>query len=301
RDRVLTRVAGGPPPAPPVVTRPRLEPADDAAPAELVAERVVVRFGGIVAVDHVDVRAGAGEIVGLVGPNGAGKTTLFDVLSGQLRPDEGRVLLDGTDVTRLRPEDRAALGMGRTFQQARLFGELSLRDTFKIALETKERSEIVPSILGLPPSRLAERTKTLRADELVDLLGLGAVADLHVAELSTGTRRLAELGCMVGLGARLLLLDEPTAGIAQREVEAFQPVLREIRDHLEATIVVIEHDIPLIMGLVDRLYVLAAGQVIAEGPPSVLRDDPAVVAAYLGTDEQVIARSGGMATSRGAR
>jgi ABC-type branched-subunit amino acid transport system ATPase component len=106
---------------------------------------------------------------------------------------------------------------------------------------------------------------------------------------------------MVGLGARLLLLDEPTAGIAQREVEAFQPVLREIRDHLEATIVVIEHDIPLIMGLVDRLYVLAAGQVIAEGPPSVLRDDPAVVAAYLGTDEQVIARSGGMATSRGAR
>jgi len=301
RDRVLTRVAGGLPPETPAVSRPRLEPADSATPAELVADDIVVRFGGNIAVDHVCVRASAGQIVGLVGPNGAGKTTLFDVLSGHLRPDEGRVLLNGTDVTRLRPEDRAAIGMGRTFQQARLFGELSLRDTFKVALESKERSEIVPSILGLPPSRLAERNKTMRADEVIDLLGLGAVADHHVAELSTGTRRLAELGCMVGLGARLLLLDEPTAGIAQREVEAFRPVLQEIRDHLGATIMVIEHDIPLIMGLVDRLYVLAAGHVIAEGHPSVLRDDAAVVAAYLGTDEQVIARSGEMAMPRGAR
>ena len=267
-------------------------PVPDGQPWPIEARDVVVRFGGNTAVDGVSLRAGHGEIVGLVGPNGAGKTTLFDVLSGQLRPDAGQVLLDGADVTGLRPERRAVLGLGRTFQQARLFDELLVVDVFKLARERSERSEVVPSLLGLPPSRQAERRKTLEADALVDLLGLGAYAHRHVVELSTGTRRLVELGCMVSLGARVLLLDEPTAGIAQREVEAFRPVLREIRDHLDATVVVIEHDIPTITDVADRLYVLAAGKVIAEGPPRLLREDPAVIAAYLGTDERVIARSG---------
>jgi ABC-type branched-subunit amino acid transport system ATPase component len=152
-------------------------------------------------------------------------------------------------------------------------------------------------VLGLPPARRAEQRKDLRANELVDLLGLGAFASKNVGEMSTGTRRLAELGTMIGLGARVLLLDEPTAGIAQAEVEAFRPVLREIRAHLGATIVIIEHDIPLIMGLVDRLYVLASGALIAEGPPAVLREDPRVIAAYLGTDERVIQRSGASAVA----
>ena len=302
RDRVVDHLLSrteDPEPSAPALGR-RLEPAvrpegaadDEAAVPAIIAEGVVVRYGGNLAVAGVGLCAERGEIVGLVGPNGAGKTTLFDVLSGHVTPAEGRVVLGGTDVTWLRPEQRAALGLGRTFQQARLFGEMRLVDAFKVSLELAEPSEVVPSLLGLPPSRRAERRKDLRADELVELLGLQRYATKEVSELSTGVRRLAELGTMIGLGARVLLLDEPTAGIAQREVEAFRPVLTEIRDHLGATIVLVEHDIPLVMGLVDRLYVLSSGELIAEGPPMLLREDPKVVAAYLGTDERVISRSG---------
>ena len=306
RDKVVGRVAGRQPEPEVAAERQRLAPAiavesppERADVPALEARDVTVRFGGNVAVDRVSVHATRGEIVGLVGPNGAGKTTLFDVLSGQLRPQEGVVLLEGEDVTRLRPEERARLGLGRTFQQARLFDELLLVDAIKVARELSDPSEVVPSLLGLPPSRTAEHRKELEAEEVVELLGLQAYATRHVAELSTGTRRLAELGCMIALGARVLLLDEPTAGIAQREVEAFQPVLREIRDHLDATVVLIEHDMPLVMSLADRLYVLAAGEVIAEGPPAELRDDPRVIAAYLGTDERVIARSGALTRAGG--
>jgi ABC-type branched-subunit amino acid transport system ATPase component len=299
RDRVVEGLIGtrDEPPAPAAVPKVELGPASsaDVAPSTLEALDVVVRFGGIVAVDGATVRAGAGQIVGVVGPNGAGKTTLFDVLSGQRRPDAGRVLLDGVDITALRPERRARIGVGRTFQQARLFDGLRVTDVFKVALECEEPSEVVPSTLGLPPSRRAEHSKDLRADEIVGLLGLGDYRNLFVSELSTGVRRMVELGCMIGLGARMLLLDEPTAGIAQREVEAFRPLLEDIRRHLGATVVLIEHDLPLIMGLADHLYVLAEGKVIAEGDPRVLRDDPRVVAAYLGTDERVIQRSGTLA------
>ena len=201
----------------------------------------------------------------------------------------------------MRPEQRARLGLGRTFQQARLFDDLALVDALKVALERDEPSEVVPSLLALPPSRAAERRKDVRAAELVDLLGLGDFASRHISELSTGIRRMAELGCVVALGADVVLMDEPTAGIAQREVEAFRPVLQEVRDHLGATVVLIEHDIPMVMSLVDRLYVLVSGAVIAEGPPALLRDDPAVIAAYLGTDERVIARSGEVPVETAAR
>jgi ABC-type branched-subunit amino acid transport system ATPase component len=202
------------------------------------------------------------------------------------------VRLRGHDITDLRPESRALAGLGRSFQQARLFDQLSLVDALKVALERDEPSETIPSLLGLPPSRLAEWRKQARADELVDLLGLGPFARRPVVELSTGTRRLAELGCMIALGADVILLDEPMAGIAQREVEAFVPVLRELRDHLDASVVVIDHDLPMLVSLVDRMYVLAAGLVIAEGPPGTVREDPAVIAAYLGTDERAVHRSG---------
>ncbi|MCU1463665.1 MAG: hypothetical protein JWO37_3740 [Acidimicrobiales bacterium] len=275
------------------------EPPVTLAGLALEARDVVVQYGGNRAVDGVCVHANVGEVVALVGPNGAGKTTLFDVLSGQLRPDGGMVLLDGRDITHLRPHERALLGLGRTFQQARLFGDLTLVDALKVALEREDPAEVVPSLLGLPPARASERHKDLRAHELVDLLGLGPWAGRPVSELSTGTRRVAELGCMVALGARVLLLDEPMAGIAQREVEAFAPVLGEIRDHLGATLLLIDHDIPMVTTIADRIYVLATGRVIAEGEPAVVREDPVVVAAYLGTDERAIRRSGHVAGATG--
>lgn len=257
----------------------------------LEAREITVRYGGVLAVDAVSMTVAAGEIVGLVGPNGAGKTSLFDALSGQLSPDEGQVLYQGVDISWLRPEQRALLGISRTFQQARLFDELSVLDAFKLALERHDPSEVVPSMLGLPPARAAERTKELRAEEIVELLGLQPFAHRSVLQLSTGTRRLAELGCTIAMGAEVLLLDEPTAGIAQREVEAFVPAIREIQAHLGASVVIIDHDIPMIGEIVDRLYVLAAGSVIAEGDPDVVRRDPEVIRAYLGTDERAIRRS----------
>jgi len=262
------------------------------APPALRADGIALRFGGNRVLGGVSLEAGNGEIVGVLGPNGAGKTTLFDVLSGFLAPDAGHVFLNGVDVTGLRPEARAELGLGRTFQQARLFPDMPLVDALKVSLEQRNRSELVPSLLSLPPSRTSERAKAIDAAELLEIVGLERSAHLRVSELSTGMRRLAELAALVGVGADVLLLDEPTAGIAQREVEAFSPVLRQIRDHLDATVVLIEHDIPVVMGLSDRVYVLAAGEVLAEGLPADVRSDPRVVAAYLGADERVIQRSG---------
>ena len=272
-------------------------PAHEHRGAEVEAEDVTVTFGGNVALSHVSIHARPGEILGLVGPNGAGKTTLFDVLAGSLRPGSGSVRIDGVDMTAMRPDERARLGLGRSFQQGRLFGDMTVRDVLKVSLERRDRSEVLPSLLGLPSSRSSESFKELGSDELLELFHLEAFADHLARDLSTGTRRLVELATTVGLGARVLLLDEPTAGIAQRQVDHFRPVLTELRDVLGATMIIIEHDIPMITGLVDRLYVLAAGEVIAEGPPSIVREDPAVVAAYLGTDERAIAKSGAAVTA----
>jgi ABC-type branched-subunit amino acid transport system ATPase component/ABC-type branched-subunit amino acid transport system permease subunit len=266
----------------------RLEPrarrvagADDPPDIEVCA--ATVSFGGLQALDNVSLHAAHGEIVGLIGPNGAGKTTLFDVLSGLVEPDSGSVLLQGEDITGLPPEERAMLGLARSFQLARLFDDLTVSDVLKVALERDEPTELVPSLLALPPARAAERRKELRARDLMDLLGLGPFAERKARELSTGTRRIVELGCTIALGAAVILLDEPTGGIAQREVEAFSPVLCQIRDHLDATMIVVAHDLPMILGLADRMYVMASGAVIAEGAPNVLLRDPDVIAAYIGT------------------
>ena len=269
--------------------------AGDAAAAlpEVVldVDSVTVRFDGLLAVDRVSIEAHRGETVGLIGANGAGKSTLMNVISGNQRATEGHVTVAGDDVTALPSHRRAAMGVARLHQDARLFGSLTVRESVMVALESQEQSELVPSLLALPPSRRGERTKRAEADELVDYLGLGRYADRFTSELSTGTRRIAELACVVAMRPVLLLLDEPTAGIAQREAEAFGPLIERIRRELGATLVIIEHDMPLVMSLSDRIYCMTTGRVIAEGTPDAVRQDPAVIAAYLGTDDRAIARS----------
>jgi ABC-type branched-subunit amino acid transport system ATPase component len=160
-----------------------------------------------------------------------------------------------------------------------------------VALEARERSLLVPSALALPPSPKAERRKRSQADEIISYLGLGRYADSLMAELSTGTRRIVELGALIALDTRLMLLDEPTAGVAQRETEAFGPLIETIRADLGASILIIEHDMPMVMAISDRIYCLESGRVIAEGDPASVRQNPAVIASYLGTDERAIQRS----------
>jgi ABC-type branched-subunit amino acid transport system permease subunit/ABC-type branched-subunit amino acid transport system ATPase component len=182
----------------------------------LVATGVTVRFGGRVAVDHVDVRVGARELVGLIGPNGAGKSTLMNAIGGFV-PAEGRVEVLGRDVTDLPAYRRHRLGLGRTFQAARLYDDLSVRETVMVALEARDRSRVVPSMLHVPPSPRAERRKRAEADDILSALGLTDAAEQPAATLSTGTRRMVELAGQLALGARVVLLDEPTAGLSQRE------------------------------------------------------------------------------------
>ncbi len=289
--------------APAALPRVRVAPRqaealDDDLPV-LVAEDVVVRFGGLDVLSNVSLHAGRGEIVGLIGTNGAGKSTLMNVISGLVRPAAGRVRIFGHDVTDWAPHQRALLDMGRVFQDARLFDALTVTETVQVALEAHERSELVPSLLGLPPSLRAERTKRAHAAEAIAFLGLTRYADAYVSELSTGTRRIVELCCLLAQDAQLLLLDEPTAGVAQREAEAFAPLLMRIRQELDATILLIEHDIPLVMSVSDRVACLFGGHVIADGLPDEVRAAPEVVAAYLGTDQRAIARSGTVAAALG--
>jgi ABC-type branched-subunit amino acid transport system ATPase component len=249
----------------------------------LVATGMTVRFGGRVAVDHVDLRVGPRELVGLIGTNGAGKSTLMNAIGGFV-PSDGTVAVLGRDVTDLATYRRHRLGLGRTFQAARLYDDLTVRETVMVALEARERSRIVPSMLHVPPSPRAERRKRAEADDILAVLGLGDTADQPAATLSTGTRRLVELAGQLALGARVVLLDEPTAGLSQHETEAFAPRLRDIQRDLDAAVLLIEHDMPLVMSVSDRVYCLEAGLVIAEGSPAQVRADPLVIASYLGAE-----------------
>ena len=247
--------------------------------AVLVADGISKRFGGLQAVDRVSFAVMDGETLGLIGPNGAGKTTCFELLSGFTRPDAGRVTFKGRDITQMSPEARGRQGLIRSFQDAALFPTMTIIEALMLALERTEPTRVVPSVLGATG---AERRKLSRAYELAALMGLYGYRNTQIRALSTGTRRIAELACLVALEPDLLLLDEPTSGIAQRETEALAVLLGKIKAELELTLVIIEHDMPLIMGIADRIVAMQSGRVVASGPPAAIRADPSVISSYLG-------------------
>ena len=257
--------------------------------ALLEAHGLAKHFGGVTAVDGVDVLVDHGEVLGLIGPNGAGKTTLFEILSGFTRPDTGTITFAGHDITRRSPEARSRLGLVRSFQDAALFPTLSVQEAVQLALEAWRRTSVAPALLGLAGS---ERAKRRRAAEIVELLGLGDFRDKQILELSTGTRRITELACILALEPRLLLLDEPAAGVAQRETEVLGSLLLRLRDELDVTLVVIEHDLPFLLGISDRVMAMESGRVLAVGNPHEVRNDARVVESYLGGDLTSIERSG---------
>jgi len=254
----------------------------------LTIDDVHLRFGGVTALDGVSIDVPAGEIVGVIGPNGAGKTTLFDCISGFRRADRGSIVLHragagDVELTRRPPFERAALGIGRTFQNARLFRSMPIRDILRtVQHDGMRRSGFVRSVLGVSGAAADEAAAAARADEVLELVGLTAHADKPAMELSTGMLRLCELAAVVAVRPKLLLLDEPSSGIAQKETEALGPLLRRLAGYLGATVLLIEHDMPLIMGISETMIAMAAGKVIAVGRPADVREHPDVLTSYLG-------------------
>ncbi|MHB8466295.1 MAG: ABC transporter ATP-binding protein [Acidimicrobiales bacterium] len=269
-----------------------------AGSADLEVRDVSVAYGGIHALDRVSLQVRPGEMVGIIGPNGSGKTTLLDVISGHTPAHRGSVVLDGVDLRYHLPEDRAPLGLVRSFQDARLFPELTVEETLLVAEDARVPSGIVGTALALPRTRQRERDKRLRVEASMQRLGLMPFRHRLVSELSTGTRRIVDLAVIAAAGPRLLLLDEPTAGIAQREAEAFRPLLRRLREVTGASICLVEHDVPLVFALSDRVVVMEAGRVVTSGTPGEVMRDPAAIAAYLGASPEALARSGTRAGRR---
>ncbi|MHB8593298.1 MAG: ATP-binding cassette domain-containing protein [Acidimicrobiales bacterium] len=270
------------------------------APAELRDRAAVLavsgltkRFGGITAVSNVTFDLREGEILGLIGPNGAGKTTIFDLLSGLLSSDGGRIRLSGNDVTDWGPDRRAALGLGRSFQDARIFPSLTVSENIAIGLERHiEVRDHLSSLLYLPALQDSEADVAFTVEELVELLNLQAYRDKFVSELSTGSRRIVDLAMAIGHHPSVLILDEPSSGIAQREAEALGPLLVRIKEETGCSMLVIEHDMPLITSISDEIIALELGSVIVRGTPDEVISDPRVIESYLGGGGVAAQRSG---------
>jgi ABC-type branched-subunit amino acid transport system ATPase component/MFS family permease len=270
-------------------------PVDGSTPGDpaLQLDGVTRRFGGISAVEDITFGVAEHEIVGLIGQNGAGKTTLLDLICGYQPLDGGRILLGGVDVSRTAPYLRARAGLGRTFQGGRLYPGLTVTETIAVALEQSVVvRDVINPALHLPGAYDSEMAVARRVDELLELFGIGAYRESFTAELSTGTRRVVEFACAVAHQPRVLLLDEPASGVAQREVEQLGDLLIRIRAELGCAMIVIEHDMPLVAAVSDRLIALEAGEVISSGPPAEVLADPRVVASYLGDDLAAVHRSG---------
>ncbi len=251
-------------------------------------------FGGIRAVNDVSLPLYEGQVLGLIGPNGSGKTTLFDMISGFIPPSGGTVEMRGEDITDLSPDERARKGLVRRFQDARLFPSLTVTETILISLEKQygAKSALLAGI-GSPRSRRSEKTARAKADQLLALLELGRYRDTLVGELSTGLRRIVDLACVLATEPEVLLLDEPSTGVAQAEAEGLAPLLRRVQREAGCSILIIEHDINLLKAVADEFAALNLGSLIARGAPEDVLNDPLVLEAYIGTSEAAANRSGG--------
>jgi len=254
--------------------------------ATLECRDLTKRYGGITAVNAVSLTFEPGSIVGIIGHNGAGKTTLFDLLTGFLRPDGGRILLGGKDITDEAPHKRAIQGLGRSFQEARLYPGLTVRETLAVGLDMHVAShDPVAAALRLPASLESEAEAWDRVEEILDLLNLNSFRDRMTTELSTGTRRIVELACILAQEPQVVLLDEPGGGVAQKDTESLIPLLQRVQRASGCAMAVIDHNMNLMTGICDEFVAMELGAVITRGTPSEVLSHPEVIASYLGTED----------------
>ncbi|MDB4897029.1 MAG: transporter [Firmicutes bacterium] len=249
----------------------------------LAMEKVTVRFGGLVAVSELNLTVEPGEVVGLIGPNGAGKTTAFNAVTGLVPVSDGRVRFDGRDLGRLKPHQRTQLGLARTFQNIRLFGDQPALTNVLVGCHSGLRSGLVASLLRTPAQRREERAAAARALALLEFAGLSEVADVDAGSLPYGLQRRLEIARALATEPKLLLLDEPAAGMNESESQDLLRLVGKIRE-LGIAVLLIEHDMHVVMSVCDRLAVLNFGKRIALGTPDAVRENPDVVVAYLGQE-----------------
>ncbi|MDJ0735168.1 MAG: ABC transporter ATP-binding protein [Nostocaceae cyanobacterium] len=250
----------------------------------LAIKELTRSFGGLVAVNNVSFTVQQQEIFGLIGPNGAGKTTLFNLITGLIPPSSGNLVYQSQEISQLRPHQIAALGIARTFQNIRLFGELSALENVRIARHLHTNSNMITGIVGIPPAPAEEGKSQQKALELLKLVGLQERSEEKAKNFAYGDQRRLEIARALALKPQILLLDEPAAGMNPNEKQQLSEFIRNIRDTFNLTVILIEHHVPLVMDLCDRIAVLDFGQLIALGEPSVIKNNPAVIEAYLGSE-----------------
>lgn len=254
-----------------------------AAPV-LKAQHLGIQFGGLKAVDDFNMEIGESELVGLIGPNGAGKTTVFNMLTGVYKPTEGNIILDGKDITGQNPELISKSGIARTFQNIRLFNDMTVQDNVKVGLHNQIRYNMWTGILRLPAYKEKEHEMNREAMKLLKIFDLDKEADYKASQLPYGKQRKLEIARALATNPKLLLLDEPAAGMNPNETEELMHTIHSVRDQFGVAILLIEHDMNFVMGICEEITVLDYGRVIARGDGKAIRNNPKVIAAYLGGD-----------------
>lgn len=262
---------------------------------------VTVKFGGIVALDHVSFDLNRGEILGMIGPNGAGKTTMFNCISGVIQPDDGTIHFDGRSLKYAPPHERARMGIARTFQNLQLWGSMTVQENVTVPMDALGKRNTLSDALYLPFSTYAEHASSERARAILHVLELDRHVKTLAGDLPAGIQRRVEIARSLAVRPQLLLLDEPAAGLDAMETEHLAELLRTVRDRFHVSMLLVDHDMSLVLPVSDYVYVLDFGKVLAKGPPAAIRTDPKVIAAYLGEESKQLTdkSSNIVAASRG--